>query len=90
MPPFEKPVNTPAQLSKTPQKRRTIAELYPNLSAAEQAEAEYNLRRYIRLVWRIFDRLMRENPELLTEALKAARLKEFKQSRNRSRYTAPL
>jgi hypothetical protein len=57
-------------------KRLTIADLYPELSKEEQLEAEYNLRRYIRLVWRIFERVSRENPKALTEALKEARLKK--------------
>lgn len=66
------------RLSNAPKKRRTIAELYPNLSEEEQREAEYNLRRYIRLIWRIFERISRENPKALTEILREARLKESK------------
>jgi hypothetical protein len=66
------------RLSIYPKKRRTIAELYPSLSEEEQREAEYNLRRYIRLVWRIFERVKSENPKALTEVLKEARLRESK------------
>lgn len=60
-----------------PLKRKiTIADLYPDLSSEEQAEAEYNLKRYVRLIWRIFERVNRENPALLTKELEKARLKE--------------
>lgn len=39
---------------------KTIANLYPHLKRDEQAEADYNLKRYIALVWRIYQRLRRE------------------------------
>lgn len=61
-------------------KQITIADLYPNLSPEEQAEAEYNLKRYLSLVWRIYQRVKRENPELLTKALKEARFKASKEN----------
>ncbi len=66
------------RVSQLPKKRRTIADLYPNLSEEEQREAEYNLRRYVRLVWRIFERVKSQNPKALTEILREARLKESK------------
>jgi hypothetical protein len=53
----------------------TTAALYPHLSAKEQADAEYNLKRYVHLVRRIFERVNRENPKLLTVLLKKGRLK---------------
>ena len=55
-------------------KRMTIQDVYPDLSPEEQAEAEYNLREYALLVWRIYERVKRENPELLTEILKGDRV----------------
>ncbi len=55
-------------------KRITIADLYPNLTLEEQAEAEHNLKQYLSLVWRIYQRVKRENPEKLTESLKKASL----------------
>lgn len=55
-------------------KRITIADLYPNLSPQEQVEAEYNLKQYLSLVWRIYQRVKRENPDKLTEAIKKANL----------------
>lgn len=55
-------------------KRITIADLYPELSPSERAEAEYNLKRYLNLVWRIYERVRREDPELLTKTLNEARL----------------
>jgi hypothetical protein len=58
----------------TEKKRISIADLYPELSPAEQAEAEYNLKRYLNLVWRIYERVRREDPELLTKTLNEARL----------------
>jgi len=66
------------RLANLPKKRVTIADLYPQLSPDKQREAEYNLRRYIRLVWRIFERVRSENPAALTEILKQARLNESK------------
>lgn len=51
-------------------KKPTTHHLYPGLSPEEQAEAEYNLRQYARLVWRIYERVRREDPELLTDLLK--------------------
>lgn len=66
------------RLANLPKKRLTIADLYPQLSQEEQQEAEYNFRRYIRLVWRIFERVRSENPTALTEILKQARLNESK------------
>jgi hypothetical protein len=55
-------------------KRITIQDLYPNLSPEEKTEAEYNLREYALLVWRIYERVKRENPELLTKMLKSDRV----------------
>lgn len=66
------------QFPETPKRKPTVAELYPHLSKDEQQRAEENLRRYVALVWRIFERVSRENPALLTETLKEARLKELK------------
>jgi hypothetical protein len=68
------------RLINIPKKRRSIAELYPQLSPEEQLEAEYNLRRYIKLVWRIFERVKSENPKALTELLREARLKKSNHS----------
>ncbi len=59
---------------KCAKKRITIADLYPDLTLEEQAEAEHNLRQYLSLVWRIYQRVKRENPEKLTETLKKANL----------------
>lgn len=60
-----------------PERKITIADLYPELSAEERAEAEYNLQRFARLVWRIFERVLRENPERLTKEIEKARLIEL-------------
>jgi len=38
----------------------TLADLYPEFSSEEQAEAEYNLKQYAALIWRICQRIKRE------------------------------
>ena len=68
-----KPENT-SQNEETP----TIADLYPHLTSDEQAEAEFNLLGYLDVVRRIFERICREQPELLTELEKTASLKQEK------------
>lgn len=50
--------------SKTP----TIEELYSELTTEEQAEAETTLRRYIELVWRIYQRRRSEEKEKFDES----------------------
>lgn len=61
-------------------KRITIGDLYPELSPEQQAEAEYHLLRYLALVRRIFERIARENPELLTELEQRAMLRKERMS----------
>ncbi len=53
----------------------TIADLYPDLSPEQQSEAEYRLLRYLALVKRIFERICREKPELLTKLERRAMLR---------------
>lgn len=38
----------------------TFAELYPELTPAQQAEAEYYLTRYVEVIQGIFERLQRQ------------------------------
>lgn len=45
----------------------TIADLYPNLTPEQQAEAEYRMLRYLAVVKDIFEEICEEKPELLTE-----------------------
>jgi hypothetical protein len=45
----------------------TIEELYPDFTAEEQAEAADTLKRYLNLVWRIYQRLRRENSKKIDE-----------------------
>ncbi len=54
------------------QKPPTIEDLYPDLSPEEREEAKENLRRYLDLVRRIYERLKREGKldEALTEIRK--------------------
>lgn len=60
--------------------RITIDDLYPDLSPEQQAEAEYHLLRYLALVKRIFERIAREKPELLTELERRAMLRKDRMS----------
>jgi hypothetical protein len=59
-------------------KELTVADLYPQLTAEQQKEAEYYLLRYLAVVKRIFERIARENPNLLLELEKGARLRKKK------------
>jgi RIO-like serine/threonine protein kinase len=61
----------------------TIADLYPDLTPEQQAEAEYHLLRYLAVVRTIFERIAKENPELLTELKRRAMLRK-KRSRFRN------
>ncbi len=54
----------------------TIADLYPELSPKQQAEAEFYLSGYLDVVRRIFERICYEQPELLTKLEKTASLKQ--------------
>jgi hypothetical protein len=56
-------------------KQITIEEMYPDLSPGERDKAADTLRRYLNLVWRIYARIKRENPEKLTKILLKARFK---------------
>jgi hypothetical protein len=58
----------------TQKKTITIQDIYPDFTPQEQAEAEYNFREYALLVWRIYERVKRENPEILTKLLKKDRV----------------
>ncbi|HSK73516.1 MAG TPA: hypothetical protein VK892_17600 [Pyrinomonadaceae bacterium] len=62
----------------------TIDDLYPDLSPEEQREAEYRLLRYLAVVKRIFERISRENPELLTELERRAMLRKKRDSSDKS------
>ncbi len=42
---------------------KTIENLYPQLSPDEQAEAADTLKRYVDLVWRIYQRIRRQSSE---------------------------
>lgn len=53
----------------------TIRTIYPNYTPEEQVEAEDALKRYLHLVWRIYQRINRENPEKLTKELLNDRFK---------------
>ena len=53
----------------------TLQRLYPDYTAEELAEAEDTLKRYLDLVWRIYNRARRDNPQKLTEMRLNARFK---------------
>lgn len=54
----------------------SIVDLFRDLTAQEQAAAEYNFKQYVDLVWGIYERCCREDPGLLTEQLKIANVKK--------------
>lgn len=56
-------------------KKITIADLYPELSPEQQADAEYRLLGYLAVVKRIFERICREKPKVLTELERRATLR---------------
>ena len=58
------------------EKRLALQKLYPDYAEDELDEAEETLTRYIALVRRIYERVKRENPQLLTKELLNAKLKK--------------
>ena len=54
----------------------TVTDVYPSLSSDQQKEAEYYIGRYLGVVMRIYDRVKRENPKLLTELAMRASLRK--------------
>lgn len=56
----------------------TLADLYPELPSEQRSEAEYRLLRYFGIVKGIFERIAQENPRLLTELERRARLRRQK------------
>jgi hypothetical protein len=56
----------------------TIADLYPNLTPNEQAEAEYRMLRYLAVVKEIFERIVEGKTKLLTELERRAMLRREK------------
>lgn len=69
------------QTSLQDDKRLTVSDLYPQLTPEQQKEAEYFLLGYLAVVKRIFERIARENPKLLLELEKRARLRKEKTAR---------
>lgn len=65
-------------MSFTAKKVITIADLYPDLTIEEQAEAENNLVRYLGVIKRVFDYISEQNPKILTEVKRRARLRREK------------
>ncbi len=64
------------QTSSPDKKEITIADLYPELTREQQAEAEENWLRYLAVVKRIFEDICREKPEILTELERRAMLRK--------------
>lgn len=54
----------------------SIGDLYPHISAQEQAEAAETLRRYLELVKRIYEHIAQHDPKTLTELRRRARLRK--------------
>ena len=55
-----------------------LTRAYPNLSEEQLREAEENLRQYLAVVRRIFERLERENPKVLTDLRQRANVRKEK------------
>ena len=53
----------------------TIVDLYPDLTPEQQEDAEYRLLGYLAIVKRIFERICRERPGILTEFERRATLR---------------
>jgi hypothetical protein len=51
-------------------KQKTLRELYPNLSPEQLAQADEDLKEYVALAWRVFERI-EEDPEAYEELLRA-------------------
>lgn len=47
-------------MQKKPQKPPRIKDLYRDLSPEEQAEAEFDMKQYVALCWKIYSRLKAE------------------------------
>lgn len=60
------------------EKSISLNELFPELSEEEQREAEENLRQYLAVVRRIFEHVQANNPKILTELRRRARLRKEK------------
>ena len=56
----------------------SLTELFPELSEEEQREAEENLRQYLAVIRRIFEHVQANNPKILTELRRRARLRKEK------------
>ena len=60
------------------EKTISLSELFPQLSEEEQREAEENLRQYLAVVRRIFEHVQANDPKILTELRRRARLRKEK------------
>jgi hypothetical protein len=60
------------------EKSISLSELFPQLSEEEQREAGENLRQYLAVVRRIFEHVQANDPKLLTELRRRARLRKEK------------
>jgi ribosomal protein L29 len=56
----------------------SLADIYPQLSAEELNEAEDNMRRYLMVVRKVFEHIQAENPKMLTDLRRRARLRKEK------------
>ncbi len=64
------------QTTSQDEKEITVADLYPELTSEQQAEAEFYLLGYLDVVRRVFERVCHDHPEFLTELEKTASLKQ--------------
>lgn len=59
---------------------KTIENLYPQLSPDEQAEAAYTLKRYVALVWRIYQRARGQSAEASGKTEQSLKSEKFDES----------
>lgn len=56
----------------------SVSELYPKIPREDIREVEVTIRRYLTAVRHVFDHIQRENPRILTELRRCARLRKQK------------
>lgn len=63
-------------MSKSEEKLITIGDLCPDLTEEQQRDAEENLRNYLGVVKLIYEHVAANDPKILTELHKRARLRK--------------
>ena len=56
------------------EKQSHLTRLFPALSCEELAQVEQAFERYCATMWRIYERLEREHPEIIDELIRSGRM----------------